>query len=381
MKLLKLIIYVVLTLEVICAFPFSLNATLNLFLTLWIIFVLRCLLFRKVVSIYNSLIPFSLFFISFISYSKFSIYSYQQLSLIFVYISIFILSQDLIPKKDIKKLIQFLGLVVLGYTLVEALWILPYLKQVLNANIIKNMHHLKYIVSKQRTTAFFLTPNNLGIFLLFTLYAFWEYKNRILRHLLSIVIIYCLITTKSIGVWICLSAVILLILFKSKHKKYALGGIILCISALTVVIWLRKDLIFNPHNLFFNPFYQRAKIWERSLMFISQKPILGYGIGNFPILYNQGLPHHINQEIYAHNLLLQFWFEAGLMGYIWILLFYLFSLKVIFEKFTTDFFLTLCCITFLIHNLFDASFYLPKVGIFFWIFIALLLRPANRHNI
>lgn len=280
-----------------------------------------------------------------------------------------------------KKIIRFLGFAVLGYALIETLWILPYLKQILSSVEIKNMHHLKYIISKQRITAFFLTPNNLGIFLLFALYAFWEYKNRILRYTLSSAIIFCLVATKSIGVWVCLFAVIPLVVLKSRYKKYGWIGIALSLCALTFVIWLRRDLLFNPHNLYFNPFYQRLKIWEKTLFLISQKPIMGYGVGNFPIWYNQNLPRYLNQTIYAHNLLLQFWFESGLAGYIWVVVFYLYVLKNIFKKVPSHMFVALCCFTFLIHNFFDASFYLPKVGTFFWIFLALLLRESNRHEI
>jgi O-antigen ligase len=301
--------------------------------------------------------------------------------LILAYISIYVLGQDLIGEEEIKKIIRFLGIAVLTYALVETLWILPYLKQILSSTAIKNMHHLKYIISKQRVTAFFLTPNNLGIFLLFTLYAFWEYENKIAKYFLSFLTISCLLATKSIGVWICLSGTIILVVLKTRYKKYALTGVILSFCALIIVIWFRKDLLFNPNNLYFNPFYQRLKIWEKTLFLISQKPIMGYGVGNFPIWYNQNLPHYLNQTIYAHNLLLQFWFESGLAGYIWVVVFYLYVLKNLFKKISSHLFVALCCFTFLIHNSFDASFYLPKVGIFFWIFLALLLRESNGHEI
>ncbi len=381
MLVLKSILYIVITAEILIAQPFSLNSILNLYLAIWFILVIRCLVFKKPFRIYYSLLPFSLFFISLIFYSKTTSYGYQQLSLILSYLSIFILSQNLISKHEIKNLIHILGALVIIYTLIEALWILPYLRQIFPSSSLKNMHHLKYIISKQRTTAFFLTPNNLGIFLLFTLYALWECKSKFWKYAISVVIFSCILTTKSIGVWICLAGAILIVSYKTINKKYIWGGLIIIFCFLTTVIWLRRDLLFNPYNLYFNPFYQRAKMWERTLILISHRPITGYGLGSFSLWYNQGLPHYLNQEIYAHNFLLQLWFESGLCGFLWAIIFYLFSLQMIWKKLNDEPFLSLCCLTFLIHNLFDASFYLPKVGIFFWIFLALLLRPAHRHNI
>ncbi len=381
MLVLKIILYIVITTEILIAQPFSLNSTLNLHLAIWLILVIRCLTFKKPLRIYYSLLPFSLFLISLISYSKNTSYGYQQLSLISSYLSIFILSQNLISKHEVRNFIHILGALVIIYTLAESLWILPYLKQIFPSSSLKNMHHLKYIISKQRTTAFFLTPNNLGIFLLFILYALWECKSKFWKFAISVVIFFCILTTKSIGVWICLAGTILTASYKTMNKKYIWGGLIIIFCFLTIVIWLRRDLLFNPYNLYFNPFYQRVKMWERTLMLISYRPIIGYGLGNFSLWYNQGLPHYLNQEIYAHNFLLQLWFESGLWGYLWAIIFYLFSLQMIWKNLKYESFISFCCLTFLIHNLFDASFYLPKVGIFFWIFLALLFQPAYKHEI
>jgi hypothetical protein len=59
----------------------------------------------------------------------------------------------------------------------------------------------------------------------------------------------------------------------------------------------------------------RLQVWRNSLDLISDYPFTGIGLGNFTMAYSSyALLVHVPHTIHAHNLLLDIWFDQGLLG-------------------------------------------------------------------
>ncbi len=140
---------------------------------------------------------------------------------------------------------------------------------------------------------------------------------------------------------------------------------------------------FNPDN--FVGRESRINIWGNALVFISQRPFLGWGAATFPILYfleNKAYAGH------AHNLILELANNYGIpitiviFGSVLIICFYSFMkiyINVSFQK--IDFFERAWFSSFfvlLISQLWDIQYYDGRVSIIFWILLAGLKQVITK---
>ena len=121
----------------------------------------------------------------------------------------------------------------------------------------------------------------------------------------------------------------------------------------------------------------RMNIWGDTLIFISQKPLIGWGAATFPILYFSETKVYVS---HAHNLILDLANNYGIpitiiiFGSIILICFYSFFKIYINESFTkTQVFERAWFSSFfvlLISQLWDVQYYDGRISIVFWILLA-----------
>ncbi len=76
---------------------------------------------------------------------------------------------------------------------------------------------------------------------------------------------------------------------------------------------------------------------------------------------------------YAHNIFLQLWAETGVLGFIGMLS--LITASLIKGVHGTSKYIFLAVLAFFFHNLIDITYFIPEVGMFWWILLGLLRDP------
>jgi O-antigen ligase len=131
-----------------------------------------------------------------------------------------------------------------------------------------------------------------------------------------------------------------------------------------------------------NSFIQRIYYWQAAKQMAEQSPLLGIGPGNFGIVYPRFKPEQANETIYAHNILLQFYAEAGMIGLIMFVLF-VFQIYKRFsqnQKEPVEIGLIIGSCAFLIYNLFDYSFFVMQNGYIWWMITACMISPHRQNK-
>ncbi|MBL8810604.1 MAG: O-antigen ligase family protein [Planctomycetaceae bacterium] len=137
----------------------------------------------------------------------------------------------------------------------------------------------------------------------------------------AIVLLYCLILTKSRSAWcgaLCGIAMVLILrsraaLVRATLRWMMMGGLVA--GLLVVVVGLfggidRQVILESPRSLQFRLLY-----WTGTLQMLAEHPVVGAGPGNFRQMY---LPHKAiesSEEIRdPHNIFLDAWSSAGILG-------------------------------------------------------------------
>ena len=132
----------------------------------------------------------------------------------------------------------------------------------------------------------------------------------------------------------------------------------------------------NPVSLLNLNNLTRVKILKSTLLFISQKPLLGWGAATFPIIYNLNNIENTNYSFqHTHNLFLEIAYNYGIpvsilvFGTIFLLLYKsridINSKNILYEKAWR-----ISAIIFLIFSQFDVPYYDFRISALFWILIS-----------
>ena len=117
----------------------------------------------------------------------------------------------------------------------------------------------------------------------------------------------------------------------------------------------------------FSPLALRLRNWEAAASLFLDNPAFGVGLGGFGDAVTRVMRPGMNETIFAHNSYLQIAAEAGIVGLSAALLGVALLLRRVYRglRFDRDsagrWLLSLPLLTFLIHNLFDFSAYLPSL--------------------
>tara|TARA_B110000211_G_C14093037_1_gene560508 strand:- start:6171 stop:7478 length:1308 start_codon:yes stop_codon:yes gene_type:complete len=160
-------------------------------------------------------------------------------------------------------------------------------------------------------------------------------------------------------------ALILLILFgQLNNKSFSLSNVQLSNQSTRALD--RIGLLFSDDKG--NSINTRVKYLEDSTFYINKRVLFGYGFGSYGVVTTGA-----DQKAFPHNILLESWFELGIMGFIIILLFILSSLIGVRKAPLLVFFQL-----FLIFNQMKSS-NLPDSRVFFGM-LAISLLCINLYN-
>ncbi|MFH1046013.1 MAG: O-antigen ligase family protein [Candidatus Omnitrophota bacterium] len=232
------------------------------------------------------------------------------------------------------------------------------------------------LLSRNRAFMPFVVPGALSGFLIMMLPLaignYWQqkkqYKDQLAQNTILIffiaITIFALFLTKSVGASLSLFITVIIFLWSIRPKNIPFVLIVSLLGILALLFLLRN----NNAEDFTTPLFSLQKrwvYWRQTAAVIARHPFLGTGVGNLPFV----------QSRYAHNLFLQLWAETGILGIVTFLGFiatcYRLALTKIKDPLWAGCFVAF--VSFLIHNMFDFSFFLPETCLFWWIIAALLL--------
>jgi O-antigen ligase len=218
-----------------------------------------------------------------------------------------------------------------------------------------------------------------------------KYKNRLITWLIIVFSFLALLSSGSRGVWLSavipFLAVIYLLIFKKEKilKPFIIMLIIFALSfpvSSLILSQSRQDgqdatLAFKRAKSITDleelSVKSRIGIWKTSFQSILKYPILGVGIGNYPVVLGEDISAG-KKGASAHNLYLDVASEMGLLGLIALLLIFLEILKKSWKKRKEIYFLifTFFFVWILIYNLFDVVLLNDKVLLLFMVALGLL---------
>ncbi len=178
----------------------------------------------------------------------------------------------------------------------------------------------------RRVTAFFTSPNAVGLYLAPILPIMcavilkqWEPLKKLNIKTIgllgvSFLAVLALLFTKSQGAWIGLGAGILVFLFFLGFRNITIGLAVAGIVMALAMPSIRQALLFQDQAG-----KNRLTLWSYSWTFLKQNPknfILGTGVRQFFRKIQK--PYYdkkvMERLIYPHNIFLNFWTEIGLVG-------------------------------------------------------------------
>ncbi len=214
------------------------------------------------------------------------------------------------------------------------------------------------------------------------------------HYLFFVLIISGLILSMSQGAWVglCMGELFLLTLGNKKIRK---SITILVLSALLSLTILSVHSAITGTNLlsFFytrlDPYssskIERVYIWKASIKMFLDHPILGIGIGTFPLIYpSYKLPQAYETSMsFAHNLPLNILAETGILGFLsfftFIVSLYIRGIR-LYRKTQDDLVLILLSslTVYLGHQLFDGTMWSLHIGLILWFIGAIILNFYER---
>jgi O-antigen ligase len=240
----------------------------------------------------------------------------------------------------------------------------------------------------------FVGKNGLGT-LLATIIPFSQVeiirKKELFYYLSLIILASGLLLSMSEGAWIglCVAEGVILAFGDKKIRRSIL--ILITIVAISLGIFSLHSILTGNNLLSFlssrvsmdsSSKIERIYIWEASWKIFKDHPIVGVGIGVFPLIYpTYKLPQarEINMS-FAHNLLLNLLAETGILGFFAFLLFLfdIYRKGFVLLRRTENTGVILAIIAsftaYMVHQLFDGTMWSLHIGLGFWFMGALIFN-------
>ena len=194
-------------------------------------------------------------------------------------------------------------------------------------------------------------------------------KNKKVFIALMIFVFLAILLTRSrvaIAATFLLTLIFLLEYRKNKYVKLLLIGSVIAFIACIIYVSILKSN--------FNSLGERIIWWKTALLIFKENIFLGCGFCNYAILFNAFRPEFVLGTLFAHNIVLQFLCDTGILGlfsFIFLIIsFYVNILDRFIESKEDNYFyfvLNLSITTFLFINMFDYSFFAPANMMLFFI--------------
>jgi len=288
-------------------------------------------------------------------------------------------------RKALIKTIVIAASIISVYSIYQYFWgyqgTLDYLKKI-NSDFLSTSSYAKDILIAKRAIGTFPSPNILGGYLIAVFFISLSLIKNGAMHkkwLLSpFLIIIALILTKSMGAWLSLIIAFAFLLFFSrrsleKRKLILVTSSILIALVITFIILNRWDRLMDLENPQ-NSIIQRLNYWRTAIAVIKDHPFTGVRPGNFQEVFLDYKAGMSTDTRFSHNIFLHQWSETGVPGFIGILL--LISIFII-KAGSKSRYLLLAGLAFILHNLIDNTYFIPQVGLFWWIIIGLASERFN----
>jgi putative inorganic carbon (hco3(-)) transporter len=281
-------------------------------------------------------------------------------------------------------IIQFILQFVIGLEKTYRLWaeyiIVPFLGNTFSGVVLENPSWLVNISGKTylRATAIFPDPHMLSFYLglLIPLSFGIALKFKKPAYFFGFSALFlCDILTFSRGGYLGILAGLVAIFFLpwrrmgKKYKSISMLAVILIAGALFLPGPVSNRLI-SSLNLKEGSNAGRFEMWKKAYVVSLDSPLLGVGIGNYPLEVKPSADYR--EPIYAHDTYLDIAAETGMVNAgIWILLI-LTSITSFFRKSKEDifFWLAISLIVFSVHSIFETAVYSPVVLTLFLIIIS-----------
>lgn len=248
----------------------------------------------------------------------------------------------------------------------------------LNLNILSVV---EFYSIKFSNSVFFEDPNNLASYLLVSIFitiglSVDKYITYKYKYLFLTIQILGLVLTLSRSAYMAASITVFIYLFAHKITNHK--WLLLKIGLIFIVL-VNSFSVINSVNSVLNSdlsVLSRSGLWQVGLNMSLSNPILGVGIGNSSILFNQ----YINSSLvlynpHFHNLFLTISAETGLIGFIFFISIFFKHLYMWFQSNDKLYvFLCLGLISYLIQSI-GVEYIASR---HFWIFVPLLILYSSR---
>lgn len=211
----------------------------------------------------------------------------------------------------------------------------------------------------------FITPNALAGYVAM-LIPLCLTRNLLSYRILALAGCCVLLLTQSVGAIIGLAiALAAALAIKSGNRRnWVFTGAAALIMLLAILI-LRWNFSAAHQTPLFS-LGSKLGYWQETLQTIRQHPLLGSGLAARPL----------DSSLFSHNAYLQIWAQQGLPGLAGLLWFAAGLLRLISEDKRIPWQLWAAACVFLLHNIFDFTFFLPEVALAWWTIAGLAAAPA-----
>jgi len=215
----------------------------------------------------------------------------------------------------------------------------------------------------------------------------------------AIVMSSTIFLSQSVGGMIAFASelsVLVLVLFQDKrpYREIALLGVI-CSVLIGWLIWLRPMGLMERLARLLNPISDagttgRVAIIKDSLKMVVQRPVLGWGLGTFSVVYPSFRSFYsifwVNE---AHNDLVQMLVECGILGFILMFIFLFLLCSNGFRngrhwrddsKSSMILAAVIGCVGMMVHSLFDFNLQIPANAAFFFTLAALAVTDSYKRK-
>jgi len=246
-----------------------------------------------------------------------------------------------------------------------------------------------FVRFEARASALFAGANTLGGMMVFsiiwtlTYFIHTDGRRKLWLGLALLVMILALIFSFSRGAWLGAIGAMISYGFWEKRARFKLVIALLLAIILFFSIPLLRARLVSIVNLFHPLTQERIYIWRATWNMIKAHPLLGVGMGNFSLAYEEYMLEgaKISNPSFAHNIFLNIWVEGGLMALlsftgIVIITFVkgfrlIRSLSGLARAVAIASFSALLGI--LIHNQVDCTLYSMHVGPIFWLLVGMII--------
>ena len=345
------------------AFPYA-----NLVYSVFLLFFIMLWIALKGVNLRNIQLlkfPIILLFLSLIISVGFSINRQNSLYELYNYASViplFFIAGSLkdADRRGLVRAILISGLVISILALYQYFF---GLKNTLNF-LVKNKTVDPFAVNYLQTNRVFfpfITPNILAGYLAMLVPLSFINKDRLF---FIVPFSLALFVTGSIGGWLSVFWGLAIYFYLNGKMDKRRISFLCVIFVLTAIIFFLRSVTQKQHMQPMFSLAARLTYWQDTLGIILRHPLTGIGIGNFDLMDSR----------YAHNSYLQLCAETGILGlisFVWLIAAVIKNSLKNTNSYRNA--LLSAVAVFLIHNLFDFSFFLTEISLIWWAILGFLL--------